>query len=87
MSIAHPGTLIVALALVAGFAWLYRAFTKRRDAAALAYSNLSFALGAMRPARWPGNVLFGAFVLGTAALLVALAGPRFDARVPAKTAS
>ena len=84
MTVAHPGTLIVALVLVAGFAWLYNAFSRRRTASALAYSNLEFALDALRPARWPGAALFTAFVLGTGSLLVALAGPRFDARVPAK---
>lgn len=84
MTFAHPGVLAVAIALVAGFAWLYRAFAARRRASAFVYSNLAFALEAMRPARWPAAVLFAAFVLGTGTLLAALAGPRFDAEVPVK---
>jgi Ca-activated chloride channel family protein len=84
VTVAHPEIAFLALALVAGFAWLYRAFWRRREGAALAYSDLTFALAAMRPARWPANVLFAAFAIGCATLLLALAGPRFDANVPAK---
>jgi Ca-activated chloride channel family protein len=84
VSVEHPEVLLLALVVAAGLAWLYRAFSRRRDAAALTYSNLAFALGALRPARWPGIALFLAFALGTGSLLIALAGPRFSARVPAK---
>ncbi|MBD5634132.1 MAG: VWA domain-containing protein, partial [Candidatus Eremiobacteraeota bacterium] len=84
MSIARPEVLALALVVAAGLGWLYRAFSRRRAAAALAYSNLAFARAALRPARWPGIALFSAFALGTTALFVALAGPRFVATVPAK---
>jgi Ca-activated chloride channel family protein len=84
MSVTHPEILLLALVLIAGFAWLYRSFSRRREAAALTYSNLAFALEAMRPARWPAAALFAAFAIGTGALLTALAGPHFDAKVPTK---
>jgi Ca-activated chloride channel family protein len=84
MSVARPELLALAFVMVVGFAWLFRGFSRRRDAAALAYSNLSFAVAAMRPPKWPAALLFGAFTLGTAALLLALAGPRFTASVPTK---
>jgi Ca-activated chloride channel family protein len=84
MTFAHPALLAFALAGLGACAWLFRAFERRRRAQALAYSNLAFALDALRPARWPGAVLFGAYLAGAGALLVALAGPHFTVRVPAK---
>ncbi len=87
MSFAHPEVLVATLFLTAGFAWLYRTFVARRRAAAIAYSSLAFALEAMRPSRFPAYALASAFVIGTSAIFVALAGPRFDARVPAKDVS
>lgn len=84
MSFAHPLGLLAALCGAALLAWLYRSLERRRRAQTLLYSNLAFALDALRPARWPAAALFAAFVLGAAALLAALAGPRFIARVPAK---
>jgi Ca-activated chloride channel family protein len=50
----------------------------------MAYSNLAFAVDAMRPSRWPALVLFGALTAGVAALMLAFAGPRLVARVPVK---
>ncbi|MGP6190982.1 MAG: vWA domain-containing protein [Vulcanimicrobiaceae bacterium] len=87
MSFAHPFGLVAALLAAAALAWLYRSLERRRRAQALLYSNVAFALEAMRPARWPALMLFAAFVLAVAALLGALAGPRFTARVPAKDGS
>jgi Ca-activated chloride channel homolog len=87
VSFVHPRWLLVALLVCALLAWLYRAVEKRRDGQALAYSNLDFATGAMRPSRWPSAALFGAWLVGVGALAVAIAGPRFDARVPAREAT
>ncbi|MBD5654365.1 MAG: VWA domain-containing protein [Candidatus Eremiobacteraeota bacterium] len=84
MTFARPLALLVALAVAFALALLYRRLTRRRAAQSLAYSNVAFALQALRPARWPAALLFACFVLGTGALLVALAGPRVSARVPAK---
>jgi Ca-activated chloride channel family protein len=84
MSFARPLVLLFALAIAFALAWAYRRLERRRAAQALAYSNVAFALAALRPARWPAAALFAAYVLGAGALLVALAGPRFTARVPAK---
>lgn len=84
MSVARPEILALGLIILAGLAFFYRVFARRREAAALTYSSLAFALGAMRPARWPAAVLFATFLIGTGALLTALAGPRFTAKLPAK---
>jgi Ca-activated chloride channel family protein len=84
VTFARPDVLVLGLLVAAGLAWLYRAFARRRSSAAFVYSNLAFAVGALRPGRLPAAVLFAAFTFGAAALLAALAGPRFDARVPAK---
>jgi Ca-activated chloride channel family protein len=87
VSFAHPLGLLAALLAAAALAWLYRSLERRQRAQALLYSNVAFALDAMRPARWPAAALFAGFVLAVAALLGALAGPRFTARVPAKDGS
>ncbi len=79
--------LLVALLGLGAVAALYRAGERRRSAQALAYSNLAFALGALRSPRWPGFALAGAFLGGAAALLAALAGPHFFARIPSKDAT
>jgi Ca-activated chloride channel family protein len=84
VTFAHPFLLLVALAALAGLVALYRLVEKRRSAQALVYSNLTFALDAMRPSRWPAIVLLAAFACGAGALLVALSGPHFFARVPSK---
>jgi Ca-activated chloride channel family protein len=81
---ARPLALLAALAVAALLAWAYRRSERRRNAQALAYSNVAFALAALQPKRWPAAALFVAFVVGSAALFAALAGPRFTARVPAK---
>ena len=84
MSFAHPVLLVLALLALAGLIVLYRAVEKRRSAQALVYSNLAFALDALRTSRRPAAVLAAAFVLGAGSLLVALAGPHFVTKVPAK---
>lgn len=84
MSFAHPPVLLAALAAFAALAVLYRVVERRRHAQALAYSNIAFALEALQPARWPAIALLTTFLAGTAALLVALAGPHFVTRVPVK---
>jgi Ca-activated chloride channel family protein len=87
VTFAHPARLIAAVLVCAGLAWLYRTLESRRDARALAYSNLDFALDALRPSRVPGAVLFGAWIAGVAVLTLAFAGPRFTARLPVHDAT
>jgi Ca-activated chloride channel family protein len=84
MSFARPELALVALAACVLLAWLYRVLERRTAARALAYSNLSFALGAMRPSRIPGVLQFAVWVVGIAALGLSLAGPHFSAKVPSK---
>jgi Ca-activated chloride channel family protein len=84
VTFAHPWWLAGAAAAAALFAWLYVLSERRRAAQALTYSNLAFAIGAMRPSRLPALILFLAFLLGVATLAVSVAGPRFTARVPTK---
>ncbi len=87
MTFAHPLWLFGALVAVAAFAWFYWLLERRRDAAALTYSNLDFALGAMKPSRLPAIAMMIAWVIGTATLALALAGPRLNARVPTRDAN
>jgi Ca-activated chloride channel family protein len=87
MTFARPALLLLGLICFVALLWLYRYATRRRSAQAFAYSNLAFALDALRPARWPGALLSTAYALGAAALLIALAGPHFFARVPTPDAS
>jgi Ca-activated chloride channel family protein len=84
MIFARPALLLVALLGLAALLWLYRVAQRRRNAQALVYSNLAFALDALRPSRWPAAVLLGTYAAGAAALLLALAGPHFFMRVPAR---
>ncbi len=84
MSFSNPFAALWLLPVLAALAFAYRALERRRSAQALVYSNLAFAVEALRAPRWPGAALFAAFLLGTAGLLTALAGPRFDARAPTK---
>lgn len=84
MSFAHPFWLVGAAIAVAAFAWFYRLFERRREAQALTYSSLPFALGAMQPSRLSGIAMMALWLVGVATLALALAGPRFTARVPAK---
>lgn len=84
MSFAHPWVLGAALACVVAFARAFRLLERRRSAQALTYSNLGFALEALRAPRWPAMLLFVAYVVAVGALSVALAGPTFTARVPSR---
>ena len=84
MSFAHPLVLVAAFFGVIALAWAFKAFERRRNAQALAYSNLAFALEALRAPRWPAAVLFGAYVAAVAALGLALASPNFVLRVPSR---
>jgi Ca-activated chloride channel family protein len=84
LTFAHPLWLAAAVLAVAIFAWLYTNLEKRRDAQALAYSNLDFVLGAMRPSRLPATAMLIAALIGVGTLAASLAGPRFTARVPTR---
>jgi Ca-activated chloride channel family protein len=68
----------------AAFACAYVVLERRRAGQALTYSNLDFAIGAMRPSHLPAIALFLAWIVGVATLAASIAGPRFVARVPTK---
>jgi Ca-activated chloride channel family protein len=87
VSFAHPLWLAAAVAAAFVFARVYRELERRASGQALAYSNLAFALEALRPPRWPAALVFWAWLLGVCALGVALAGPRLWALVPVKDGS
>lgn len=82
MTFARPLALAVALVVAAALCWLYRAIEHRSRAQAFAYSNLAFALEALRPARWPTALLFAAYACACAVLAFALGGPHLVTRVP-----
>ncbi len=84
MSFAHPLVVVAAICAVFAFAWAFKAFERRRSAQALTYSNLAFALEALRAPRWPAAALFGAYVVAVAALSLSLASPNFVVRVPSR---
>ncbi len=82
LTFARPLDLAVALIVVAFLVWLYRAIERRSGAQAFAYSNLAFALEALRPVRWAAALLLAAYACGCTILALALGGPHFIARVP-----
>jgi len=84
MTFAYPWRLVLALVVVGALVWAYRAIERRTARRALAYSDLDFVLGAMRPSALPARLLLAAWTLGVALLALAIAGPHFVARVPAK---
>ena len=84
MSFARPELFFVGAIVLALLAFGYFALERRRAAQSYAFSNLAFALAALRPARLPAALLFVTYVVGAGALVLALAGPKFNARVPAK---
>jgi len=84
MSFSRPELILAGIAVLALLGLGYRLIERRRAAQSFAFSNLAFTLEALRPARLPTALLFAAYVIGAGALVVALAGPKFNARVPAK---
>ncbi len=87
MSFEHPQLALLGLLALGAFAWLYAVLERSRNAQALLYSNVAFALEALRPSRWPGRVLYATWLIGAGALALALAGPHFLARVPTRDAT
>jgi Ca-activated chloride channel family protein len=84
MSFTYPDRLLLVLLAAAAFIFLYRALERRAKTRALTYSNLAFAIDALRPSRLPSFLLLGALTLGVAALAITAAGPRLWLRVPVK---
>ena len=84
MSFTYPERLILVLLAAAAFVFLYRWIERRTATRALTYSNLAFALDALRPSRVPSFLLLAALTLGVAALAITAAGPRLWLRVPVK---
>jgi Ca-activated chloride channel family protein len=74
--------LVLALFGVALLAAVYRRSERRREGQSLAYSNVAFVCEAFRPTRFAAAALFAGWLLGVAALGVALAAPHLTARVP-----
>ena len=82
--VAHPERLLLAALACVAFILAYRTLERRAAARALVYTNVRFALDAMRPSRVPAALLFWALTAGVAALALAFAGPRLWLRVPVK---
>jgi Ca-activated chloride channel family protein len=82
VTFARPSELAASLVAAALLVWLYVMIERRSRSNALAYSNLAFALEALRPARWPAALLLAAYACGCTVLALALGGPHFIARVP-----
>jgi Ca-activated chloride channel family protein len=84
MSVAHPLWLVLGLALAAAFWWAARVASRRADASALAYSDLTFFEAVAKQRIDPALLLAVAGAVGIVALGAALAGPRFVANVPVR---
>jgi len=87
MTFAHPERLFFALAVVIAFALIYRVIERRATNAAITYSSLDFATGAMSPRRFPAILLYAGLVAGVAALAGAAAAPRLFVSLPVKDAT
>lgn len=82
MSFAHPGFIGIAIAAALVFALLYRLAESRRKQQTIAYSNLTFLIGATASRTWPDRALSGAWIAAVALLVFALSGPHVRAVVP-----
>ncbi|GEL26957.1 membrane protein [Pseudonocardia sulfidoxydans NBRC 16205] len=87
MTFAHPWwllALLVVAALVAGYVWLLR--RRRRDVVKFTNLELLDSVAPKRPG-WYRHVPAAAMILALAVLVVAIAGPQADARVPRNRAT
>jgi Ca-activated chloride channel family protein len=82
MTFAHPGYIGLAIVAALAFALLYRAVEARRAQQTMAYSNLTFIVGAVNARRWPQRALHGAWIAAVALVVLALSGPHVRAAVP-----
>lgn len=87
MTFAHPWwllALLVVAALVAGYVWLLR--RRRRDVVKFTNLELLDSVAPRRPG-WYRHVPAAAMILALAVLVIAIAGPQADARVPRNRAT
>jgi len=87
VTFAHPWwllALLVVAALVAGYVWLLR--RRRRDVVKFTNLELLDSVAPNRPG-WYRHVPAAAMVLALAVLVIAIAGPQADARVPRNRAT
>ncbi|RTL68419.1 MAG: VWA domain-containing protein [Pseudonocardiaceae bacterium] len=87
MTFAHPWwllALLVVAALVAGYVWLLR--RRRRDVVKFTNLELLDSVAPKRPG-WYRHVPAAAMILALAVLVIAIAGPQADARVPRNRAT
>ncbi|MDP9017642.1 MAG: VWA domain-containing protein [Candidatus Eremiobacteraeota bacterium] len=87
MSFSNPAMLAVAALLCILCYFGYRAFSGRKSAQALRYTNVAFFAESVPTPAWPARVLLTGVLLAAALLGSALAGPHFTALVPAKDGS
>ncbi|GAY12523.1 VWA domain-containing protein [Pseudonocardia sp. N23] len=87
MTFAYPWwllALLVVAALVAGYVWLLR--RRRRDVVKFTNLELLDSVAPKRPG-WYRHVPAAAMILALAVLVIAIAGPQADARVPRNRAT
>ena len=87
MTFSHPLWLIFAAGLCVAVVVLLRRFDSRKNAQALAYSNIAFLDAALPGAVWPARVLLGGVILASLLLGMSPAGPHVTAWLPAKDGS
>jgi len=87
MTVAHPAVLLLVIVVAFAFVLAYRAIEARATRSTLAYSDLAFAEAAFKSRVPWATVLLAAWTFALLAVGTALAGPRFDARVPVSDGS
>ena len=87
MSVDRPLWLALGAALAIGFALLYERLQRRTTARDLAYSNVEFFVGAVKPRAWIPRALHGLWIVAVASVLVAVSGPHLSLPVPARDGS
>ncbi|MHB8177712.1 MAG: vWA domain-containing protein [Vulcanimicrobiaceae bacterium] len=87
MSFEYPWRLPVALLAILAVGWYLRYAARRRDAAALLYSNVAFVREAFSTSAWIVRMLVAAWIVSVALLALAVAGPRITLPVPVQQGS
>jgi Ca-activated chloride channel family protein len=82
MTFAHPAYIVLAVAVAAVFALLYRLFERRRAQQTIAYSNLPFLIGAVEARTWPRKALTAAWIAAVALVVLAVSGPHVRTVIP-----
>jgi Ca-activated chloride channel family protein len=84
MTFDRPAWLAIGVVLLIGFAFAYDRLQRRATQRDLAYSNLAFFVGAVKPRAWIPRLLQALWIAAGACVVLAASGPHLTLPVPAR---